>query len=186
MISVIFLDIDGVLNSNFWNDTHQREISGGTMIDSEKIKLLGELVRRTGAGIVLHSGWKYWFDSHLRPLRIEAARLETLLSQEDLSIYSVTPDHATEEIKRSKKFSLIKAEEILAWLDDHEEVEQWVVIDDLDLHNPEVAKHQLRTDPQTGLTVNDVHKLEIMLQKSSKLDYEICFANSKKRNSFQI
>lgn len=186
MTRVIFLDIDGVLNSNFWNDTHQREISDGTMIDPEKIKLLGELVRRTGAGIVLHSGWKYWFDSRLRPLRIESARLETLLLQEGLSISSVTPDHATEEIKRSKKFSLVKAEEILAWLDDHQKVEQWVVIDDLDLHNAEVAKHQLRTDPQIGLTVNDVHKLEIMLQKSSKLDYEICFANSEKGNSFQI
>ncbi len=168
MTRVIFLDIDGVLNSNFWNDTHQREISDGTLIDSEKIKLLGELVSRTDAGIVLHSGWKYWFDSHLRPLRIEAARLETLLSQEDLSIYSVTPNHATEEIKKSKKFSLVKAEEILAWLDDHKEVKHWVVIDDLDLHNTEVAKHQLRTDPQTGLTVNDVHKLEIMLQEKSE------------------
>ena len=59
MTKVIFLDIDGVLNSNFWNDTHQREISNGTLIDSEKIRLLGELVRHTGAGIVLHSGWKY-------------------------------------------------------------------------------------------------------------------------------
>ena len=24
IMKVIFLDIDGVLNSNFWNDTHQR------------------------------------------------------------------------------------------------------------------------------------------------------------------
>ncbi|MDE6846581.1 MAG: hypothetical protein K2J99_12580 [Lachnospiraceae bacterium] len=163
MTKVIFLDIDGVLNSNFWNDTHQREISDGTLIDSEKIKLLGELVRRTDAGIVLHSGWKYWFDSELEPLRTESERLKTLLSQEGLTINSVTPDHATEEIKRDKKFSLIKAEEILAWLDDHKEIDQWVVIDDLDLHNAEVATHQLRTNPQTGLTINDVHEIEKML-----------------------
>lgn len=163
MTKVIFLDIDGVLNSNFWNDTHQREISDGTLIDSEKIKLLSELVRRTGAGIVLHSGWKYWFDSNLEPLRTESMRLKTLLLQEGLAINSVTPDHATEEIKRNKRFSLIKAEEILAWLDDHIEVTQWVVIDDLDLHNAEVAKHQLKTDPQTGLTINDVYEIEKML-----------------------
>lgn len=163
MTKVIFLDIDGVLNSNFWNDSHQREISDGTLIDSEKIKLLGELVRRTDAGIVLHSGWKYWFDSELEPLRTESERLKTLLSQEGLTINSVTPDHATEEIKRDKKFSLIKAEEILAWLDDHKEIDQWVVIDDLDLHNAEVAKHQLRTNPQTGLTIHDIHEIEKML-----------------------
>lgn len=163
MTKVIFLDIDGVLNSNFWNDTHQREISDGTLIDSEKIKLLSELVRRTGAGIVLHSGWKYWFGSNLEPLRTESMRLKTLLLQEGLVIDSVTPDHATEEIKRNKRFSLIKAEEILAWLDDHIEVTRWVVIDDLDLHNAEVAKHQLRTDPQTGLTIDNVHEIEKML-----------------------
>lgn len=31
-MKVIFLDIDGVLNSNFWSGTHQREISDGTFI----------------------------------------------------------------------------------------------------------------------------------------------------------
>lgn len=41
IMKVIFLDIDGVLNSNFWNDTHQREISDGTLIDEEKVMLLG-------------------------------------------------------------------------------------------------------------------------------------------------
>lgn len=165
MTKVIFLDIDGVLNSNFWNDTHQREISDGTLIDPEKIKLLGELVRHTGARIVLHSGWKYWFNCRLEPLCIESERLQTLLLQEGLAIDSVTPDHATEEIKRNKKFSLIKAGEILAWLDDHKEVEQWVVIDDLDLHHAEVTSHQLKTDPQTGLTMDDVRELEIMLRE---------------------
>jgi len=25
---VIFLDVDGVLNSNFWNDSHRREMGG--------------------------------------------------------------------------------------------------------------------------------------------------------------
>lgn len=44
MSKVLFLDIDGVLNSNFWNDSHQTEISDGTLIDEEKIKLLALLV----------------------------------------------------------------------------------------------------------------------------------------------
>lgn len=33
--NIIFLDIDGVLNSNFWNQSHQREISDGTLVDVE-------------------------------------------------------------------------------------------------------------------------------------------------------
>ncbi len=32
MSRIIFLDIDGVLNSDFWNDTCRRELSDGTLI----------------------------------------------------------------------------------------------------------------------------------------------------------
>lgn len=67
MDKIIFLDIDGVLNSNFWNDEHQKEISDGTLIDKEKIKLLAQLVSRTSAKIILHSGWRFWFDGEGKP-----------------------------------------------------------------------------------------------------------------------
>ncbi|WP_026662347.1 HAD domain-containing protein [Butyrivibrio proteoclasticus] len=49
MSNVIFLDVDGVLNSKFWDNEHQREISNGKYIDSEAVKLLGSLVKRTNA-----------------------------------------------------------------------------------------------------------------------------------------
>lgn len=163
MSRVIFLDIDGVLNSNFWNAAHQKEISGGMLIDLEKIRLLGKLVRHTGAEIILHSGWKFWFDPGLKPLRKEAAYLQRQMQREGLVIAGTTPDHSTEEIRKSKKFSLVKAGEILAWLDEHKEVDQWIVMDDLDLHDPRIEIHQLRTDPDTGLTDEDVHKAEAML-----------------------
>ena len=40
MEKIVFLDIDGVLNSNFWNENHQREISDGTLIDEEMVEKL--------------------------------------------------------------------------------------------------------------------------------------------------
>lgn len=162
-MKVIFLDIDGVLNSNFWNDSHQKEISDGTLVDAEKVKLLAALIRATDAGIVLHSGWKYWFDNEIKPLRKEAERLQAMLMEEGIHISGITPDHSTEEIRRTKRFSLIKAGEILAWLDAHKEVKEWVVIDDLDLHNGEVTKHQVKTDASVGLTMEDVRKAQEML-----------------------
>ena len=55
MTRVLFLDIDGVLNSNFWNHSHQKETSNGTLIDEEKIKILVPLIKRTDAKVVLHS-----------------------------------------------------------------------------------------------------------------------------------
>lgn len=158
MKRIIFLDIDGVLNSNFWNESHQREISDGTLIDESKIDILCKLVEDTDAQIILHSGWKYWFDSDLKPLRKEAENLRALLEKEGLTIAGVTPDHATEEIRKSKKFSLVKAGEILAWLEQHNDVNAWVVLDDLDLHNAEIEKHQIRTDQSVGLTDEDVEK----------------------------
>ena len=163
--NVIFLDIDGVLNSKFWNESHQMEISDGTLIDQKNIKLLAELVNKTGAKIVLHSGWKMWFDANLKPLRNESERLVNMLNDVGLSIYDVTPDLATEEIRRSKKFSLVKADEIILWLKLHEEVTEWIVIDDLDLHNELIGSHQIKTDSRVGLTMEDVEAAMKLLNR---------------------
>ena len=59
---VIFLDIDGVLNSRFWEDEHQVEISDGKYVDIEAVKLFSQLVKETDATVILHSGWRFWFD----------------------------------------------------------------------------------------------------------------------------
>ncbi len=163
MTKVIFLDIDGVLNSNFWNDSHQKEISDGTLIDEEKIKLLAWLVNSTKAKIILHSGWRVWFDNQLNPIRKEARRLVEMLAKEGLAIDGVTPDLTTEEIRRTKKFSMVKADEILLWLKEHERVDAWVVLDDLDLHNIQVEAHQVKPNPMEGLTMDDVRMAEEIL-----------------------
>lgn len=165
MYNVIFLDIDGVLNSNFWNCSHQREISDGTLVDAEKIRLLGKLVQDTDAKLILHSGWRFWFDEDMKPLRAEAEHLLALLEREGLKLDGVTPDLTTEEIRTTKKFSLVKADEILLWIADHKDVKNWVVIDDLDLHNSKIRAHQIKTDQTVGLTVENVQEAErILLQ----------------------
>ena len=163
MSRILFLDIDGVLNSNFWNDTHQIEISDGTLIDEDKIKLLAQLVKRTKAKIILHSGWRFWFDSELKPLRIESQRLIELLTKEDLSIDGLTPDLTTEEIRNNKRFSMVKADEILLWLKLHDEVISWVVLDDLDLNNTQIEQHQVKPNQKIGLTIDDINKAEQIL-----------------------
>ena len=172
MNKVIFLDIDGVLNSCFWNDTHQKEISDGTLIDVEKIRLLGELVASTGAHIILHSGWRFWFENRLEggldgsliPLRKEAEKLTALLDGEGLKLSGVTPDFTTEEIRSTKKFSLVKGKEILAWLSTHPKVEKWVVLDDLELHEDTVRMHQIKTDPCVGLTLENIQQAKEILR----------------------
>lgn len=158
MRKVIFLDIDGVLNSNFWNSDHQREISDGKYIDTEKVKLLSELVKKSEASIILHSGWRFWFDTDAQPTRSEAKYLTDLLKSEGMTVAGMTPDLTTEEIRKAKRFSAVKADEILAWLKDHPETENWVVLDDLELHNDDIAQCQVMTDAEQGLTKVDVEK----------------------------
>ena len=163
-MKIIFLDIDGVLNCNFWNDNHQQEISEGILIEEEKVKLLSEIMNISGAQIVLHSGWRFWFDQDRNPTKFESEKLIELFDKYNLSIASMTPDFTTEEIRATRKFSLVKAKEILAWLEEHPEVEQWIVIEDLDLHEERVARHQIRTNPASGLTRADVDLAICMLQ----------------------
>ena len=170
MEKIVFLDIDGVLNSGFWNESHQREISDGTLIDEEKVALLGKLVKRTGAKLVLHSGWRFWFGEGLQPLRKEAERFVEVLKLYDMVITDVTPDLTTEEICRTKKFSLVKAQEILAWLEKHPRISRWIVLDDLELHDASVKRQQVQTDANVGLTEGDVEKAALKLEHDCDIE----------------
>ena len=154
MSSTIFLDIDGVLNT----------VPPQRPIEPEKVKLLAQIVHTTGAKIILHSGWRVWFDNRMQPLRDESADLVRLFAQEGLTLSGMTPDLTTEEIRRTKKFSLVKAAEILAWLNDHPGVQHWLVLDDLDLHNNAVADHQVTPISSLGLTESDIPAAIRMLQ----------------------
>ena len=157
MSNIIFLDVDGVLNSKFWDNDHQREISEGKYVDLAAVKLLGSLVNRTDAKIILHSGWRFWFDESMNPLKPAAEFFVNAMASEGISISGVTPDLTTEEIRKAKKFSLVKADEILTWLKENPS-DNWVVLDDLDLNNSEIENHQVKTDPEVGLTDHDVEK----------------------------
>ncbi|GFZ33107.1 hypothetical protein CSC2_36330 [Clostridium zeae] len=155
-MKILFLDIDGVLNSNFWNDANEREISEGKFIDTEKVLMLSKLINETDAKIVLHSGWRFWFDDNMNPLRYESIYFTEILKAHNLFIYDKTPDLTTEEIRKTKKFSLVKAREILLWLNKNDNIEEYLIVDDLDLNNQEIEVHQIKTDATVGLTNENV------------------------------
>lgn len=153
-MKVLFLDVDGVLNSN----ACRSELSGGGYLDEEKVKLLSRVVRRTGSVVVLHSGWRFWFTEAMEPARREAAGLLALLTKYGVGLYGKTPDFSTPEVKKTKRFSLVKASEILSWLRNHDNVENYLVLNDLDLHSKQLEKHQIRTDSETGFSDEDVSR----------------------------
>ncbi len=153
MNNIIFLDIDGVLNCNDYKKERQEDY----FVDEEKVKLLSKLFHEIeDAKLVLHSAWRFWFDENLNPKNDVAENLIMLLSKYQMIISSITPDLTTPEIHKTKKFSRVKAKEILLWLEQNPNVKEWVVIDDLWLINELVESHQIKTDPKIGLTLADV------------------------------
>ena len=90
-------------------------------------------------------------------------KLASLLVKYGMRIYDKTPDFSTEQIRKTKKFSLIKAEEILSWLESHNGVENYFVLDDLNLHHEGLARHQVQTDSVNGLMEKDVSRAVQML-----------------------
>ena len=164
-MKVIFLDVDGVLNA-FLKNTRQFYVETNHIrVDESKVRLLSEIVRETGSVLVLHSGWRLWFDHDLHLVRPETVALVTALQKHQMVLMDKTPDMTTAEIRETKRFSLVKAKEIRAWLAEHPAVTRYLVLDDLNLHDPDLAVFQIKTDPAVGLTRQDVERAIAILNR---------------------
>ena len=130
---VIFLDVDGVLNTD---STVYR--FGSDFIDPILVKMVAKIVQNTGAVIVLSSSW-----------RLDAKDTELVknaLAAEGLSIFSATPFHAA-----PSKW-IPRNEEIIEWLCSRgHNVKEYAIIDDD--NSAEIGGKFFQTDDKIGLTV---------------------------------
>lgn len=120
-MKVIFLDVDGVLNTPS-SESRCGEYIG---IDDDKTKLLADIVKRMNAEIVLVSTWKkYWRkEEKLKPLQDYSA---TYLD-EKLKKFGIK---ATDKIKdKSDGKYLSRGEGILEYIV-RNKVEKYVILDD--------------------------------------------------------
>ncbi|QAA32476.1 HAD domain-containing protein [Clostridium manihotivorum] len=157
-MKIIFLDVDGVLNTEgFLND------NPGVAIDYWKISILKYIIKKTGALIVMSSGWRLWFDDNMLPTEGYSQQLYDIFCENKLEIYDKTPDFSTDEIKSRKTFSHVKAKEIIAWLEDNKDVEKYVVIDDLLLRDENINAHLVKVNGEIGLTFEDALSVISML-----------------------
>lgn len=159
-MKVIFLDIDGVLNSERLKDTDNEQV-----IDRYAVNVLKQIIDQTDATIVLSSGWRFWFDDNMEPQEENSRQLYDILNEYGLRLSSKTSDFCTEEIRINKTFSHVKAQEIKAWINEHPQVEKYVVLDDLDLRNKEINAHLVRINGKIGLTVKDAKRVIGRLHK---------------------
>ena len=119
MRKIIFLDIDGVLNSmDYFKQT--KDCKGYTEINPEKVKLLKEIVDRTGAQIVLSSTWRDLAQRENEPEHPMYTYLTDTLKEYGMEIIDHTPCIGQDRPK-----------EIKAWLDNQQDKDvRFVILDD--------------------------------------------------------
>jgi hypothetical protein len=153
---VIFLDVDGVLNSKATRATENKaKLSGGTSgIAPSLLAHLQEIVKQTGAYVVVSSTW--------REVPEKLAELTKALADCKIRIIGNTPTLEAQGMGD-------RVDEIRKWLSDNVMmmVEKWIVLDDLDLmkmNSKLSADHFVHTSDDIGLTgehvVEAVQKLK--------------------------
>lgn len=130
-MKIIFLDVDGVLNS-------EQDLFSWTIESDKHLILLACIVRRTNAKIVVSSSWR------------NCGLLDTLkkrLNDFSMSIYGKTKDIGERGL------------EIKDWLDNHNDIESFVILDDEDFDIKSYFPNNfVKTDEEVGLQKEDVEK----------------------------
>lgn len=144
-MKIIFLDIDGVLNSS--KTPNPRKLP--YIVDKKLLGRLLKLVERSGAKIVLSSSWR------IDPIGVYAARYW------GIPVFDICPDFP----KRPR------CKEILAWLKGHPGVIRYVVIDDEDDDLDQLPLFQ--PSARTGLTMDVVHGVQRYLDGKTEYDMRL-------------
>ncbi len=156
-MKVIFLDIDGVLNSVMY-DAERGDESRDTRIDMTRVALLAEIVKRTGAEIVLSSTWRDDWDKDPTVAGDDGKYIDKCLASYGLSIMDKTPE---------LDYSDDRKDEIIAWLVAREErIDSFVVLDDIGCGWGEISDRVVVTNPYGyGLEQRHVNTAIFILNK---------------------
>lgn len=160
---VIFLDVDGVLNSN-----HSTEPT----IAEDMVKRLAHIVEKTGASIVLSSSWRYEYVRHINSesdyYDKDVACLIKMFKKYGLEITDTTP---LSYINGANE----RPYELRTWLAGQANVKQFVILDDGFWHwnyleDFVVCTMHMASGGITayGLTDDDIQKaVDILMGKTS-------------------
>ena len=140
-MKVIFLDFDGVLNSDRYNRIRDHRTQGS--LDEAKLPVLRRIVEETGAVIVLSTSWRRLWSPDPTLCDPRWQECGDALARHALTVRDRTPDYEGNNRDR----------EISDWLADHEgEVESFVILDDVRFGWGDLSPRVVRTDPACGLT----------------------------------
>lgn len=178
-MNVIFLDIDGVLNSERLLEQqlhlhrtavaetgpeHREACKCFDMeknIDPEAVEHLNRLIARTQSKVVISSSWRRLID---------APEIERILKLCHFNgvIIGDTPDAMNDLRFDMAPEDRDRGHEIAMWLKDHPEVERFVILDDC-CDMAHLRYRLVQTDADVGLTADDVELAINMMSWNGKL-----------------
>lgn len=151
-MKILFLDFDGVLNSE-----RTRYALGGlpddfrpaerAKFDPVAIALIARLCRHSDVRIVVSSAWR------------NLHSVEECAQELGLPIIDQTPFLGADVYENNVQ----RGHEIQAWLDAHPEVTHYAIVDDMDDMLASQQDHFVRTDPNNGLSYSDYQALQTLL-----------------------
>lgn len=157
---VVFLDIDGVVNTliidtkPFKTDRGQISRDGfyyklnmpddGEVSNRQAIMWLNKLCKETGAKIVITSTWRFGNDG----LEKTKKALYNSGLLDNIEIIGGTPI-------AKNVFNQIRGKEIQQYLNNNQEIKNYVIIDDDSDMLPSQKEHLVQTDNYIGFTYND-------------------------------
>lgn len=140
---ILFLDIDGVLNTSDFRDCF------GQVMSPRLVRNLLKVLRETGAQIVLSSSWRFELEDVFKAF--ECSGFVDCLTREDVddlvtSVVDITPD--LDQLDRSR--------EVAAWVEWYNP-KSWVAVDDLVLSLPDA--NFIQTSDTCGLDEQTAQRL---------------------------
>ena len=159
-MNYIFLDIDGVLNSNEFIMKH---VDDDVILDEDAIKLLSNLVNVTHAKVVLSSSWRIYFTEDGNPkdnsFTKRGYKLKELLTKFNIEIIGITKTGIGKHGNVYDEGN--RYDEIVDYIDKNlKENDNYVIIDDDDFYG---SLHQfkdkfIQTSFWKGLTEEHIKK----------------------------
>ena len=129
-----------VVNSDAYADYMLTEenvdIFNEDMLDERAIVQLKKIIEATNAEIVLSSSWRWYKETR--------DKIHHQLRQKGIDFVDTTP--------REIDITMSRGAEIKAWLDNHPEVEKFVILDDDELQIEEYLPYHVKTNFKYGLT----------------------------------
>ncbi len=153
-MKVIFLDFDGVLNSEKYVSRCGKY---GVVIDDTKLQLIKRLVESTNAKIVLSTSWREHWEKDSNKCDAIGVEMNNIFAKYGLTIYDKT-----------KKINARREKEIEAFVIENKEIENFIVFDDCYLSSDIIDGHFIKTSYyRDGLEEEDILKAIAILKGES-------------------